>query len=122
MIGAELDGSIDGKDLLPWLRGEAANSPRDAVLGRRIPRKGKPELFYFRRWPTKWIGGLDAGGREFALDRDPRELEGQRGGGAPGPLRRSVEQAAANQDGGEPVAELDPEAQRALEAMGYSEE
>jgi arylsulfatase A-like enzyme len=122
MIGAELDGSIDGKNLLPWLRGEVASSPRDAVLGRRIPRKGKRELFYFRRWPTKWIGRLDAGGREFALDRDPREIGGRSGGGAPEPLRRSVEQAAANEDGGEPANELDPEAQRALRAMGYSDE
>jgi arylsulfatase A-like enzyme len=114
LIGAELDGSLDGKNLLPWLRGEVASSPRDAVLGRRTPGKGKPDVFYFRRWPTKWIGRLDAGGMEFALDRDPRELEGHKGGGAPEPLHQSVEQAAASQEG----SEIDPEApQPAPESM-----
>jgi arylsulfatase A-like enzyme len=122
LIGAEVDDSVDGKNLLPWLRGEVARSPRDAVFGRRDRKKARPDLFYFRRWPTKWIGRPGRDGLEFALDRDPDEAAGKPGEGMPEPLREEVARAEESGAVREGEVDPDPEVRRALEALGYLEE
>jgi arylsulfatase A-like enzyme len=122
LIGAEVDGSLDGKNLLPWLRGEVARSPREVVFGRRDRKKKRPDLFYFRRWPAKWIGRPGRDGLEFALDRDPDEAVGRPGDGMPEQLREKVARAEESGTVREGEVDLDPEVRRALEALGYLEE
>jgi arylsulfatase A-like enzyme len=122
LIGAEVDGSLDGKNLLPWLRGEVASSPREAVFGRRSRKKTKPDLFYVRRWPSKWIGRPGRDGLEFALDRDPDEAAGKPGGGMPELLREMVTRAHESGVVREGAVDPDPEVRRALEALGYLED
>jgi hypothetical protein len=117
-----VDGSLDGKNLLPWLRGEVASSPREAVFGRRSRKKTKPDLFYVRRWPSKWIGRPGRDGLEFALDRDPDEAAGKPGGGMPELLREMVTRAHESGVVREGAVDPDPEVRRALEALGYLED
>ncbi len=107
---------LDGRSLLPWLRGAVATSPRDAVVGRRKPNPGEPDLFFTRRDGRKWIGPLDGPGRAFQLDRDPHEDAGEDAAvpaviAAIGPAARPPAAAPA----------LDRESRRALEALGYLE-
>jgi arylsulfatase A-like enzyme len=105
---------LDGRSLLPWLRGAVATSPRDAVVGRRKPTPGDPDLFSTRRDGRKWIG--DGPGREYQLDRDPHEDAGEV---AAVPRAIAAIEGAARAPAAAPV--LDPESRRALEALGYLE-
>ncbi len=110
-----MPAGLDGRNLLPWLSGRREASPRAAVLGRRKPLEGRPDLFFTRTWRAKWIGAREGRGRRFALDRDPREL-------APEPdpaVPESLAGAVARPTPGPP--ELDDEARRGLEALGYLE-
>jgi arylsulfatase A-like enzyme len=114
LLGQPIPDGLDGVDLAPWLRGEVAESPRDAVVGRRAGYPDMPALFFERRWPEKWIGPLDGAGDHYRLDADPREAVA-RSGPPPELLRQRV--AAGVGRAGEQV--LDEEARRALEALGY---
>jgi arylsulfatase A-like enzyme len=119
LIGAEPLAESDGFDLFPWLSGRAASSPRPAVVGRRRPFPGRPDVFFESRWPRKWIGRVDAPGVGFSRDRDPGERDPAPGQGMPAQLREALErppQAAART-----VPDADPETRRALEALGYAE-
>ena len=115
LVDVESPGGLDGVDLLHWLRGEAAGSPRKAVFGRRADFPGVPALFFERRWPRKWIGEISGGGRAYHLGRDAGELDALEVAAAPDDLLRSVTDAAA-----EPKQRvLDEETRKALEALGY---
>jgi arylsulfatase A-like enzyme len=118
LAGVEAPEGLDGRNLLPWLRGEVESSPRDAVLGRRRPFKSQRDQYYERRWPHKWIGALEGPGLAIDLDADPRELRPEPGAGPPERLKRAVAGAGADARGVDP----DPEVRRALEALGYAEE
>ena len=117
MLGLPLPQGLDGVDLSPWLRGEVADSPRDAVVGRRADYPDTPALFYQRRWPEKWIGELDAAGGLYRLDADPREA--QASPSRPPQLLRARVPAATPAG---PHPPLDAETRRALEALGYAED
>jgi arylsulfatase A-like enzyme len=113
LLGLEVPGGLDGRSLLPWLRGEAP-APRETVLGRRKPYPGEPDLFFVRRAATKWIGDADGEGLGYRLEADPREQQGA-------PLPAPAELGPALR-GGEPAPPLlDAESRRALEALGYLE-
>ena len=102
---------LDGRSLLPWLRGEALQPPRTAVVGRRKPYPGEPDLFYVRHATAKWIGALGGEGLAYGLETDPRELHG-----APAPTPAELGPVV----GGRSAAPLlDAESRRALEALGY---
>ncbi len=101
-VGAEAPGPLDGLDLLPWLRGQAPRSPREAALGRRRAHPREPDLYFVRAGAAKWIGRPDAGGTWFDLDRDPRELAGRPGSGMPEPLRRALAGAPGANSPGPP--------------------
>ena len=115
--GATPPGGLDGVDLGPWLAGRAERSPRAAVLGRRKGYPSKPELFYARNFPEKWIGPRQGGGVRFRLDEDPRELAGRPAPDPPPALRPAF---AARAPGAPPA--LEGEVRDALEALGYVEE
>jgi len=119
LIGAEALAASDGFDLLPWIAGRAASSPRAAVVGRRRPYRDRPDLFFESRWPRKWIGRADAPGIGFSRDRDPGERDPFLGQGMPAHLREALERPA--QAEARSVPEADPETRRALEALGYAE-
>jgi arylsulfatase A-like enzyme len=119
LLGVSVPEGLDGENLAPWLRGQAAASPREAVRGRRRTYDARPDLYYERREGLKWIGELGSPGTVYVLDRDPAEQAGSRGHGASETLR--AEAAAAQEL---PVASprpVDPEARRALKALGYLE-
>jgi choline-sulfatase len=115
LLGAPEPAGLDGVNLLPWLRGEVAASPRAACVGQRRPLPGRPELYYERRWPEKWIGSRDGDGARFQLERDP----GERGGRPEGAPPRALVSALAGATAAGRAVDSDPEAQRALEALGY---
>jgi choline-sulfatase len=118
LLGIATPERSDGLDLLPWLRGEAPHSPRESVLGQRAPFPGKPVLFFERRPAEKWIGPLQgAAGRLYRLDDDPKEERPQPIAEVPERLLRSTGGRARPA----PSQRLDPEARRALEALGYLE-
>ncbi len=114
LLGLPAPDGIDGVDLLPWLRGEVASSPRAAVVGRRADYADAPALFYQRSWPEKWIGELGDTGSRYRLDADPREA-------AASPSREPELLRARAPAQTRPPAEqiLDAETRRALEALGY---
>jgi arylsulfatase A-like enzyme len=118
LAGVPVPPGLDGVDLGPWLSGEAARSPRPAVVGQRKRYRGRPDRFFLRDWPRKWIGGREGRGREFQLDEDPRERAGTARVGLPEALRDAVEALGAK-PAEQPL--LDEEARRALEALGYAD-
>jgi arylsulfatase A-like enzyme len=120
-IGTDSLDGIDGKNLLPWLRGEVEGSPREAVLGQRRPEKNRRDQFFALRWPQKWIGGLAPPGLTFDLVANPREfrMRSEKDEGMPEVLRRSIEGATEVEARG---IDPDPEVGRALKALGYAEE
>jgi len=111
---APLEG-VDGLDLTPWLRGDVAASPRQAVLGQRKIYPGEPNLHYRHTGREKWIGQLDGPGEAFTLERDPHERGGSRAS-APEALRQAVTGPTRDT-----ARDLDEESRRALEALGYLE-
>jgi len=86
------------------------------VVGQRKRYGGKPDRFFLRDWPHKWIGGRGGRGREFRLDEDPLEQRAKLRVGLPEALRAAAEASDAAR--AEPPV-LDEEARRALEALGY---
>ncbi len=116
LAGVAVPSGLDGHDLGPWLAGEAARSPRTAVLGQRKRYTRHPDRLFLRDWPRKWIGGRDGRGREFLLDRDPLEQGGTVQVRLPEALRSAVD--ALDAKAAEPRA-VDEETRRALEALGY---
>jgi arylsulfatase A-like enzyme len=118
IAGVAIPPGLDGVDLGPWLGGAAPHSPRAGVLGQRKHYRGRPDRFFLRDWPRKWIGGKGGRGREFRLDEDPLEQGGTVRVGLPEPLRSAVEASGATP--AEPPV-LDEETRRALEALGYVE-
>lgn len=117
LLGVPIPESLDGLDLVPWLRGETSRSPREAVIGRRAAFEDEPALFYERRGPRKWIGELDGRGQLHKLEEDPLELAGLPARGLPTALR---EQGAALRNQGARRT-LDEETRAALTALGYLE-
>ncbi len=117
IMGADPAGGIDGHDLLPWLRGAAAASPREAVFGRRRRYEGEPTLYYQRRGRQKWIGSLDGAGRHYDLAADPGELEGRTEPEVPQGLGARIAEAPTPEPPRQPLSETE---RRALEALGYA--
>jgi arylsulfatase A-like enzyme len=115
LLGLPAPAGIDGRSLAPWLRGETADSPRTAAVGRRKPYPGRPDLFYARSEGRKWIGSLGAAGTSYRLADDPREARGEP---SPAPEALAVVSAAQAPEAGAP---LDAETRQALEALGYLE-
>jgi arylsulfatase A-like enzyme len=118
LMGVPVPDGLDGLNLLRWLRGETAESPRAQVLGRRRTYPDTPVIFYQRRWPEKWIGELDAPGRSFDLASDAHEMKGAASSGAPPALLADL----ARLDSAREVApQIDAEVRRALDALGYAD-
>ena len=119
MLAVPVPGGGDGLDLLPWLKGEVAASPRFSAVGQRRPYADLPNLFYSQRRPLKWIGTIDTPGERFDLERDPHEVFQQKGDGLPASLRTKLDDLSGAR--AVPVEEstLDPETREALEALGY---
>jgi choline-sulfatase len=111
--------SLDGFNLLPWLRGETDAAPRGAVVGARATNKGRSRLFYLRAGSTKWIGQSGRPGQRFDLLRDPGERDPETGVAMPARLEPAVAAAPRAGPGTSVPAEPDPETRRALEALGY---
>jgi len=120
LLGVPIPEGLDGQNLAPWLRGEAAASPRREVRGRRRSYDTRPDLYYERRAGLKWIGELGEPGTLYVLQRDPNEQAGSRGQGASETLR--AEAAEVRQLPERPSRPVDPEVRQALEALGYLEE
>jgi hypothetical protein len=117
-MGVPIPDGLDGLNLLRWLRGETAESPRAQVLGRRRTYPDTPVIFYQRRWPEKWIGELDAPGRSFDLASDAHEMKGAASSGPPPALLADL----ARLDSAREVApQIDAEVRRALDALGYAD-
>lgn len=114
LMGIAIPDALDGYDLLPWLSGATAESPRTVSVGRRRAMDRRPDQFYARRWPEKWIGSGTGEGRRFDLARDPGERQAGEIAPAPDGLERAL---AGARPGRAPDAA--PEVQRALEALGY---
>ncbi len=93
LLGLDPPDALDGVSLLPWWRGDVAQSPRAFAVGRRRPLPRKPDLYYLRRHTEKWIGPASGPGERYDLAGDPRE---ERPAAAPPP----PELAAAIGDGG----------------------
>ena len=104
------------------MRGESDRSPREWILGQRRAYGRRGPEYFARRGTFKWIGRLNEPGEVFSLDADPFELAGKPGTGAPEALQRSVNDALAAASKSDPGPEPDPEARRALEDLGYSED
>lgn len=117
LVDLEAPTGIDGFDLLPWIRGEAQQSPRAEVFGRRKSIPGHPDQYYARNAERKWIGRLDGPGQIFRPDRDPRELSAGPGDGPPA----SLEAVVGDETGPGRTRRVDAETRRALEALGYAE-
>jgi arylsulfatase A-like enzyme len=119
LLGVSVPEGLDGENLAPWLRGQTEASPREEVRGRRRTYATRPDLYYERRKGLKWIGELGSLGTVYVLERDPAEKAGNPGQGASETLRAEV--AAARELPAAPPRPVDPEARRALEALGYLE-
>jgi arylsulfatase A-like enzyme len=117
-LGLPAPAFVDGRDLLPWLRGERPGSPRDAVVGRRRYYTGQPQVHFEIRGTEKWVGVPDGPSFVYRLDTDPGERGAVPGGAVPPALRRALEGAAT---GPAPAPVSDAEVRRALEALGYVE-
>jgi arylsulfatase A-like enzyme len=118
LLAVPVPDGLDGRSLMPWLRGDAPRSPRELVVGRRKPYPQRPELYYERRGSSKWIGEPARGGAVFRLDADPRETRGE-----PAPTPPALAAALAVPGAApRPAPVLDAESRRALEALGYLEE
>jgi arylsulfatase A-like enzyme len=115
MQGVAAPEAADGVDLLEWLKGDVASSPRGAVVGRL--RRNQAPLFFERRWPEKWIGNAQGSGTRYRLDDDPRERSGAASPELPASIRAQLEGEIATPQ----ERALDEEARRALEALGYLE-
>lgn len=118
LLGIPSPGDLDGFDLMPWVRGEVAAPPRDAVLGRRKPYRDRPDHFYERHGSAKWIGSLESGGVVYDLARDPNEADGKAAPVSPSELEGARAARAALPT---PAPAIDAEVRRALEALGYTE-
>ncbi len=117
-LGGVTDRSVsDGHDLLPWLRGESHQSPREWIIGQRRSVGPLGAEYFARRGPYKWIGGLDKPGEVFSLDSDPAERAGRPGTGPPEALQQSVRDAREAASGR--VPETDPEVRRGI---GYADD
>ncbi len=118
LLGVDPPSTLDGVDLVPWLRGEIDVSPRIAVVGARAANKGRRPYFYIREGPTKWIGERNGPGSLYDLSRDPGESDPDDSVEMPSRLTEIV--AASEADGA--LAERpDPEVLRALRALGYAD-
>lgn len=117
-LAAPTPEGIDGRNLLPWLRGEQQAPPRDAVVGCRKVMHRLPEIFFERRGSQKWIGPIEAGGRLYRLDQDPHEIRGEPSSEGPAWLKTAADGIERQTN---PVNQFDDEVQRALEALGYAE-
>ena len=85
---------------------------------------GRPDLFFARRWPEKWIGtaagsgdAAAAYGKVYALDSDPGERAGRSGKLAPEALRSALRRGDSRD--ARTIPDPDPQVRRALEALGY---
>jgi len=116
LLGEPIPLDLDGRNLLPWLRGEVAESPREWAVGRRKPFPGEPDLYFAQRGSEKWIGALGAPGNRFRLDTDPGEHTPETHALPPPELLRRVATVTPRPGIPEP---LDDETLRALEALGY---
>ena len=94
MLGLPVDDTADGLDLLPWLRGEHAISPRRASLGQRRFEEDAPPSFYVRTPSSKWIGDPERGGETFDLAADPREFTVRSESAAPTALTQRLAEHA----------------------------
>jgi hypothetical protein len=116
-MGLRAPEGLDGRNLLPWIRGDAPASPRESVVGQRAPFPDHPVLFFERRGSAKWIGELSGGGRVYRLDKDPAEQQA-----LDAPVVSATLSAIAPRKGqAESKPVLDEEALRALRALGYVE-
>ena len=119
LLGVDPPSTLDGVDLVPWLRGEIDVSPRIAVVGARAANKGRRPYFYIREGPTKWIGERNGPGSLYDLSRDPGESDPDDSVEMPSRLTEIV--AASEADGVAPAEGPDPEVLRALRALGYAD-
>ena len=119
LLGVDPPSTLDGVDLVPWLRGEIDVSPRIAVVGARAANKGRRPYFYIREGPTKWIGERNRPGSLYDLSRDPGESDPEDSVEMPSRLTEIV--AASESDGVAPAEGPDPEVLRALRALGYAD-
>ena len=118
LMGVPIPDGLDGLNLLDWLRGETAESPRAEVLGRRRRYPETPVIYFQGRWPVKWIGGLDAPGQRFDLDSDAHEMKGVKSSGPPSAL---LAELARPDNAREGALLFDLEVRRALDALGYTD-
>ncbi len=121
LLGVSIPEGLDGKNLAPWLLGQAEASPRREVRGRRPAYHDRPDLYYELREGLKWIGELGSPGTVYVLDRDPAEQAGSPGKGKGASEKLRAEAAAASELPQPPSRPLDAETRRALEALGYLE-
>ncbi len=122
-FGVAVPDGLDGVSLLSWLKGQRDESPRHASVGRRKAYATRPDVYFYRRWPAKWIGELDKLGHDFTLSEDPGEVRGKPADGPPAWLRAQIG-AASNATATSPLSDpsaLDPVVREALEALGYLE-
>lgn len=115
LAGLPTPPDLDGFDLSPWLRGDRADSPRGAVVGRVAPSRDLKRLYFTRRWPEKWIGEIDGIGVSYDLGADPEERVEKLSKTLPAALARAATLAPRAARPHEP----DAETKRALEALGY---
>jgi arylsulfatase A-like enzyme len=107
-LGLAPEPDLDGMNLLPWLRGERAISPRRTSLGQRGTESRTAPLFYVRTGGTKWIGDPATSGKAFDLALDPREFSGLADAGVPNPLAQRLAALPAEPEA--PAAETMAEA------------
>ena len=121
LLNVDPPESLDGVDLLPWLRGATDAPPRGAVVGARSTNKGAARLFYVLDRSSKWIGEPGSPGRRFDLARDPGERDPQDGVAMPPQLEPAVAASQRAGAGAPSRVDTDPEVHRALRALGYAE-
>ena len=120
ILGVAPPSTLDGVDLLPWLRGEVDISPRTAIVGGRAANKGKNRVFYIREGSKKWIGPRDGPGLIYDLDGDPGESNPGESAAMPSRLAEIFRLTEANGEG-TATTPPDPETLRALQALGYAD-